>query len=304
MSELTSTAARSTKARRRGRFTLVFVATSLTVALCAGLAHAADNRKETRLEIAPGGSLNIMNGDGSVTLHSAPGHQLLISYTTHSDKVEVDRNTTADKQRVELITHALSGQKPTADEARVDLDVTVPLGTAVSVSTIAAPVTADGLSGDISFSSETGQMAVSNIAKSHVHVRSMNAPITLRNVTGGHVDVESSGGAVHLVSVTGPRVTVGTTSGNIDYRGDCSGGGDYIMTTHSGAIDVTLPPTASVDLSARSRNGSVENDFPLQQKSHQSFIPQQGRSFAGTSNSGSSSVELQSFSGKIRVKKQ
>jgi hypothetical protein len=42
----------------------------------------------------------------------------------------------------------------------------------------------------------------------------------------------------------------------------------------------------------------------LQQKSHNSFVPMQGRSFAGTSNSGSSSVELQSFSGKIRVKKQ
>jgi hypothetical protein len=59
-----------------------------------------------------------------------------------------------------------------------------------------------------------------------------------------------------------------------------------------------------VDLSARSTTGAVENDFPLQEKSHNSFVPKQGRSFAGTSNSGSSSVELQSFSGKIRVKKQ
>jgi hypothetical protein len=76
------------------------------------------------------------------------------------------------------------------------------------------------------------------------------------------------------------------------------------MTTHSGAIDLLLPAAASVDLTARSTRGSVENEFPLQEKAHHSFVPQQGRSFAGTSNSGSSSVELQSFSGKIRVKKQ
>ena len=116
------------------------------------------------------------------------------------------------------------------------------------------------------------------------------------------VDIQSTGGTVQLKNVNGQRVAVGTTSGNIDYQGDCSGGGNYILTTHSGAIDVTLPATASVDLSARSTTGAVENDFPLQQKPHTSFVPQQGRSFAGTSNSGSSSVELQSFSGKIRVK--
>ena len=74
--------------------------------------------------------------------------------------------------------------------------------------------------------------------------------------------------------------------------------------THSGMIDVTLPESASVDLTARSINGLVQNDFPLQAKAHTPFVPKSGSSFAGTSNSGLSSVELQSFSGRIRVKKQ
>jgi DUF4097 and DUF4098 domain-containing protein YvlB len=132
----------------------------------------------------------------------------------------------------------------------------------------------------------------------------MTAPVTLKDVTISRVDIQSSGGAVRLSNVTGQRISASTTSGNIEYRGDCSGGGDYILTTHSGAIDMTLPATASVDLSARSTTGAVENAFPLQEKQHNPFVPKQGRSFAGTSNSGSSSVELQSFSGKIRVKKQ
>jgi DUF4097 and DUF4098 domain-containing protein YvlB len=132
----------------------------------------------------------------------------------------------------------------------------------------------------------------------------MTGLVTLNNVTLSRVEIQSGGGAVTLTRVTGQRVSVGTTSGNIEYHGDCSGGGDYLLTTHSGAIDVTLPQTASVDLTARSTKGSVENDFPLEEKSHNSFVPHEGRSFAGTSNSGSSSVELQSFSGKIRVKKQ
>lgn len=281
---------------------LLFAAVSFVICLCA--AHAADSRKEARIDIAPGGTVNIVNGDGSVALHSGTGRQLLVTYIAHSAKIEVDQNASANKQRVELITHALPGEKPTADEAKVDYEVTVPAGVSVNVSTASAPITAEGISSDIGLSSETGQITVHNVAKSHVHVRSVTAPVNLQDVTMSFVDVQSTGGAVQLKNVNGQRVAAGTTSGNIDYQGDCSGGGNYILTTHSGAIDVTLPATASVDLTARSTTGSVENAFPLQQKPHTSFVPQQGRSFAGTSNSGSSSVELQSFSGKIRVKKQ
>jgi DUF4097 and DUF4098 domain-containing protein YvlB len=281
---------------------LLFVAASLAICVCT--ARAADTRKEARIDIAPGGTLNIVNGGGSVALHSGAGHQLLVTYTVHSAKVEVDQSTSDNKQRVELLTHALAGEKPSADDAKVDYDVTVPAGVSVNVTTTSAPITAEGISSEIDLSSETGQVTVHSIAKSHVHVRSMTAPVTLQDVTMSRVDVQSTGGAVQLKNVNGQRVTAGTTSGNIDYEGDCSGGGSYILSTHSGAIDVTLPATASVDLTARSTTGTVENDFPLQQKPHTSFVPQQGRSFAGTSNSGSSSVELQSFSGKIRVKKQ
>jgi len=295
------TPSREAKTRRSRSF---FIIAGAVITLCVAAAHAADNRKETKLDIAPGGNVTIVNPSGSVTLHSASGHQVVIAYTTHSDKVEVDQNATADKQRIELRSHAIAGQKPTADEDKVDFEISVPAGTSVNVSTVSAPVTADGLNGDISLSSESGQIEVHNTAKSHLHIRSMNAPVSLTGITNTHVDIQSSGGAVHMSNVTGPRVAVGTTSGNVDYHGDCSGGGDYILTTHSGEIDMWLPKSASVELSARSHTGSVENEFPLEEMNHPNLPPSQGRSFAGTSNSGSSSVELQSFSGKIRVKKQ
>jgi len=278
---------------------------SLTLAMFAVAAQALDARKEAKIDIVAGGTVNIVTGGGSVTLRSGSGRQLLVAYTVHSDKVEVDQSSTASNQRVELRTHALAGHNPTAEEAKVDYEITVPAGVSVNVSATSAPVTVDNLGGDIGITSESGQITVRNVVnKSYVHVHSMTAPVTFTDVAGSHVDIHSTAGAVQLKNVTGQHVSVGTTSGNIDYKGDCSGGGDYIITTHSGTINVTLPPTASVDLTARSATGSVENDFPLQEKSHYSFVPKQGRSFAGTSNSGSSSVELQSFSGKIRVKQQ
>jgi Putative adhesin len=278
---------------------LVLALTSIAVAQTQN-----DTRKEARLDIAPGGTVNIIDNAGSVNLKSGSGHQVVVAYTLHSNKVEVDQESTPDKRRVEIRTHALPNQNPTPDEARVDYEITVPAGISVTVSTATAPIVADGVSGDITLSSDTAPITASNVARSHLHVRSVAGTVNLNNVTQGHVDVTSSGGAVQLVNVTGPKVNVGTGSGNITYQGDCSGGGDYLMTTHSGSIDMTLPQTASVDLTARSVSGSVQNDFPLQAKKHPVFVPKSGSSFAGTSNSGSSSVELRSISGRIRVKKQ
>jgi DUF4097 and DUF4098 domain-containing protein YvlB len=228
----------------------------------------------------------------------------VIAYTTHSPQVEVDETSTADRRRIEIRTHVLPEQKPATEESRVDYEITVPAGISVSVSTSTAPITVDGLRGDLSLSSDTGQMTVRNVTRSHLRVRGVAAPVSLNNVSIGHIDIAANSGAVELVDVAGPKVSVATTSGNIEYKGDCSGVGDYLITTHSGNIELTLPPTASVDLTARSVSGTVENDFPLQKKTHTSFVPKAGSSFSGTSNSGSSSVELQSFSGRIRVKKQ
>lgn len=272
--------------------------------LLVTLASAADSQDQVKLKLAPGGLVNIVNNSGSVTLHPGAGQQVVVNATRHSDKVEIDSNGMPDGRRVEIRTHVLSPQKLSAAEARVEYDITVPAGASVTVSTATAPITVENLNSDLTLSSDTGKITIKSVANAHIRIRSVAAPVALTDISNGHVDVTSNGGAVQLENVTGPRVAIGTTSGDIAYRGDCSSGGVYNLTTHSGAIDVTLPQNASVDLTARSLTGSVENDFPLQQKLHSTLVPSTGRSLVGTSNSGSSSMELQSFSGRIRVKKQ
>jgi DUF4097 and DUF4098 domain-containing protein YvlB len=266
-------------------------------------AKAADSARQVKLPISTDGVMKVVNNCGSVTVHPGGQGQILVRSTTHSNKVEAETSSTPDGNRVEIRTHVLAAEKPSSDESSVDYDIAVPSGISIIISTATAPITLDKVSGDVSLSSDTGVITVKNAGNSHLHVRGVSAPIVLANVTG-HVEVASSGGSVQLNGVSGPKISVDTTSGNISYQGDFSGGGSYSLITHSGAIDVSLPETASVDMTARSFTGSVENDFPLQTKSHLAFTPSPGRAFAGTSNSGASTVQLQSFSGKIRVKKQ
>jgi hypothetical protein len=286
---------------RLGATALLFAVALVSIAAYAQMPASS---KEIRLDLAPNGTIDLVNNAGQVTLKSGSSPRVLLAYSLHSNKIEVDHESTPDKRRVLIRAHALDGQQPTAEEAKVDMEVTVPAGVAITVSTSTAPIAADGLTGDITLSSDTGAISANNVLHSHLHVRSVAGTVTLNNLSMNHVDVMTSGGGVKMLNVTGPRINVATGSGDISYQGDCSGVGDYVMTTHSGNIDVTLPQTASVDLTARSGSGHVENDFPLQAKKHSVFTPKAGSSFAGTSNSGSSSVELRSFSGRIRVKKQ
>ena len=62
--------------------------------------------------------------------------------------------------------------------------------------------------------------------------------------------------------------------------------------------------SASFDVTATSVKGQVDNDFPLQPKSHSITIPEKGHSFVGVAGRAASSVFLHTFSGKIRLKQR
>jgi DUF4097 and DUF4098 domain-containing protein YvlB len=267
----------------------------LTVAAFAG-----DNRKEFRYTVGPGASITVTNESGPVEVKGSGGHQLVIVTTTHSDKVEVDCDQNGN--RIQATTHVLQRSQDPAD-GRVEYQVLVPFDASVTVRAPSGPITAEKMRGDLTLEGDAAQVSVHDVSNAHVHVRTISGPVSLGNITNGHVEITSLSGDVQLEAVSGPKVSVNTAKGSIRYSGDFGGGGDYMLVNHSGNIDVALPASASVDLSARSISGSVENDFPLQQKQHPTFAITQGRSFAGTSNTGASSVQLRSFSGKIRVKK-
>lgn len=263
-------------------------------------AYAADNRKECRYTVAPGASVVVTNDSGPVDVKGSAGHQVVIVATTHSDKVEVDCGQNGN--RIQANTHFL--QRTDRSDGQVEYQVLVPADTSVTVRAPSGPITAEKLRGDLAVEGDAAQVDVRNVRNAHVHVRTISGPVTLGSISNGHVEVTSLSGTVQLEAVSGPKVAVNTAKGSIRYKGDFGEGGEYMLVNHSGNIDVALPAFASVDLTARSITGSVENDFPLLQKQHPTFPMSPGHSFAGTSNTGASSVQLRSFSGKIRVKKQ
>lgn len=273
---------------------------AVAVALLAASA-SAQNKKELSLTLNGGASVTIVNEYGSVNVQPSTGNKLLITAVPHSSKVEVDFRNNSNN-RVEARSHVVQNGSP--DETRVDYEVRLPAGASINVRSYNGPLTVDGVNADVTCEGESAPVVVRNGGNGHVHVHTMDGPITLNNLKNAHMEVVSIGGSVTLSGVTGPSVTINTTKGKISYTGDFSGGGDYSLSSHSGDIDVTMPAGASVDMSAKSVQGTVVDAYQLQPDVHPMFAVTQGKSFAGSANNGASSVKLRSFSGKIRVQKQ
>jgi DUF4097 and DUF4098 domain-containing protein YvlB len=262
----------------------------------------AESHKELRFNVGSKSGLSVNNPYGSISVKPSAGNTVVINALLHSDKVEVDNNQNGN--HVEIQSHLLSGAD--AISGRVDYEILVPADASVTLHSTTGPLRAEKLHGDVTLEGAQATVDVRDVNDAHIHVKTVNGPVTLTNVQDGHVEVDSLSGEVTLDQVTGPLVQVISTSGRISYTGDFGLSGEYRLTSHSGDIDAIVPDGTSADVSARSVKGEVHDDIPLQPKQHTWFAITQGRAFMGTMGRAavSSTVVLRSFSGKIHLRKR
>jgi DUF4097 and DUF4098 domain-containing protein YvlB len=262
----------------------------------------AESHKEYRFNVGPKAGVSVNNPYGSISVKPSTGNVVVINALLYSDKVEVDKSVVGN--RVEIQSHLLPGSD--AQSGRVDYEIMVPADASITLHSSTGPLRAERLHGDVTLEGAAATVEVRDITGAHVHVKTLNGPVTLTNVQDGHVEVDSLSGEVTLNGVTGPLVQVISTSGSINYIGDFGDRGEYRLTSHSGDIDATVPDSTSADVSARSVRGEVHDDIPLQPRTHTWFVIKEGSAFWGTMGRAavSSTVVLRSFSGKIHLRKR
>jgi DUF4097 and DUF4098 domain-containing protein YvlB len=262
----------------------------------------AESRKEYRFNVGPKAGVSVNNPYGSISVKPSTGSVVVIDAVLASDKVEVDNDLVAN--RVEIQSHLLTGAD--AQSGRVDYEILVPADASITLHSSTGTLHAEKLHGDVTLEGAASSVDVRDLSNAHVHVKTLNGPVTLTNVQDSHVEIDSLSGDVTLDRVNGPLVQVISTSGRINYIGDFGDLGWYRLTSHSGDIEATVPQTTSADVSARSVRGEVRDDIPLQPKTHTWFPVNPGRAFMGTMGRAavSSTVVLRSFSGKIHLRKR
>jgi len=277
-----------------------FAKVAVLVLLATATLASGETRKEFRFTVGSHSSISIINQYGPISVKPSTGNEVVVIAILQSDKVEVDQSKNGN--RIDVVSHLLPGA--TADNGRVDYEVTVPADANVTLHSTTGPLHAERLHGDVVAEGAAATVDVRDISNSHVHVNTLNGPITLTNITDGHVEITSVSGNVVLNHVDGPLVRVNSSSGTINYDGDFAFGGEYTLTSHTGDIEATAPTYASIDVTSRSVKGQVDNEFPLHPKTHSSFPMDTVRNLVGTAGKAASSVKLLSFSGKIHLKKR
>src|SRR5262252_6343375 len=262
----------------------------------------AETHKEYRFNVGPKAGVSVNNPFGSVSVKPSTGNVVIVNAILSSDKVEVDKSMVGN--RVEIESHLLPGSD--ANSGRVDYEILAPPDASITLHSSTGSLRAERLHGDVSLEGAGATVEVRDISGAHVHVKTLNGPVTLTNIQDGHVEVDSLSGNVTLRSVNGPLVQVVSTSGQITYAGDFGDRGDYRFTSYSGNIEAVVPETTSADVNARSVRGEVHDDIPLQPKEHTSFVVKTGSALWGTMGRAaiSSTVAMRSVSGKIHLRKR
>jgi hypothetical protein len=276
------------------RRNLVEVPAGLVVAISLlALTAVGQEKKESGYAVGPGAVISITNNYGPITVKPSGSSQVVVETISHSDAVSLVNEQHGD--RIEL--RSMSSRQGTN---LVDYTVLVPAAAFVTLRSSDGTLRVQGLRGDVVLEAASGSVEVRDISDAHLHVKTLSGPITLTDIRNSHLDIHSVRGNVNLHNVTGPSVEVNSGAGRITYEGDPGRVGEYLLTSHTGDLEVSIPASAWVEIKAHSIKSQSGPEFPSA-----SSVPAIGEiSLLGKPGKVlGARFELRSFSGKIRLKR-
>jgi len=270
------------------------VPTAVVVAVfLLSLSANAQEKKGFSYAVGPGAVISITNNYGPITVKPSGNSQVVVDTISHSDAVTLANEQHGDRIELRSVSSATGTNL-------VEYTVLVPAAAFVSLRSSDGTLRAEGLRGDVVLEAASGSVEVTNISDAHLHVKTLNGPISLTNVTNSHLEIHSVSGDVSLNNVTGPTVEVNSGAGRISYNGDPGRTGNYLLTSHSGNLEVSIPASAWVEIKARSIKSQSDPEFPSisnvpsMNRGQTSLLGKPGKILG-------SRFELRSFSGKIRL---
>jgi len=164
------------------------------------------------------------------------------------------------------------------NDTSVDFVVRLPSGLRVDAKTVSGDLIGTGLRGSLDLGTVSGDLL-------------------LTDVEGDVLEASAVSGDVELERIRVREVSAETVSGNVTFSGPIDGGGVYDLKTLSGDVIMTLPRQPDAKVSAVTFSGDLESAFPINAGSRS-----RRHRFSATWGAGTAQVDLESFSGDIRIR--
>lgn len=196
------------------------------------------------------------------------------------------------------------------------IEAFVPEEATVWVKTTGAAVSVENVSGGLDVYSVTGDVEIRG-APRQMYAESMGGGITINGSSssvraktgGGPITFNGAGEDVSLVTVagkitvSGPRVRRGyleSVTGDILFDGAFEPGSSVGIQTHSGGVELVLPPDVGADCTVTSIRGDVRVDFPTGGTWERDGARGPEREF--TIGGGGADLKIQSFDGSVVIR--
>lgn len=257
------------------------------------LLAASQEKKEFRYTVGPKAMVSITNNYGSITVKPSGNNQVVATTVSCSDAVTFENDQRGN--RIELRASSRRQGSNLADYA-----VMVPAEAFVIMRSSDGKLQVQGLRGDVILEGVTGAVEATDISNAHLHVKTLSGQVSVTDTRDSHVDIHSLSGNVDIHNVSGLSLEVNSGSGRITYVGDPGPAGTYLLRSHSGDFEVSIPAAASVVINSHSLKGESDQAIPstdsVPATGQRSLLLKPG--IVSTSR-----FVLRSFRGRIHVKR-
>jgi DUF4097 and DUF4098 domain-containing protein YvlB len=288
--------------------TLVILTTILATALA--LPAAAQEEIDVTRELKADGRLRVDNLSGSVIVTGWDKNEVRITGTLGkgSERLDVDGN--AKRLKVEVIL-----PRRARNIKGSHLEIKMPRGAQLTVSTVSADIEVTDLRGEISLDSVSGQIDVEASPESmevesvsgdldliltseELDLQTVSGDIILHTKSLRELDINTVSGDVELISKIVERLNFNSVSGDLDFAGLIKTRGRFNSQSGDLLLIFTGKPDAEFEIGTFS--GDIRNTFGPEAKKSNRF--NLGKSLEFTAGDGSASIDIESFSGDIKLK--
>jgi len=263
----------------------------------------------------PDGEVRVDNLAGTVRVEGWDKNEVRVSGNLGDqvEKLEITGDESSISIRVILPHHTRSQD---CDEC-ADLQINVPKGSRLEVSTVSADVEASNVTGPQELGTVSGGITL-NSASGRIEVKTVSGDVTVvgsaknaqvsGNSVSGQVHISNVDGSVQAESVSGDvklsasrltGVKMSATSGNLMFQGTLAKGGDYDFNNVSGDVQIAVGtnPSARFDLSSFS--GGIDISFGPKPTRVSKYSP--GMELRFTNGAADAEVNAQTMSGDIHL---
>jgi len=280
--------------------------------LVAGTAWADRPVDETR-SLDPGGTLEIGNLSGSVTVIGGAG-QVEITGTLGDDVEELEIVGGGDHLEIRVKT-------PRNTTRHIDLEshltVHAPADARLEVQTVSASITVQAMNERLELQSVSGEIRAESRprvlsaqtvsgtihtvgALERAEVQSVSSRIELGEITG-RLEASTVSGGLSITGGSLEEAELSTVSGDVEISTDLPAGAELSINSHSGGVMLDLGAGVSASFDVTTFSGDIDNALTSDAAERTSkYAP--GKSLEFSVGGGSARVDINTFSGNVRIR--